>query len=192
MNLSFSRNRLGLAITGAAILLLLAGCGDEPDRAELDLLLQEDPMFHELVRTKVNLETQISGIHKELAAQKTSLDEKIQKLRSDYDASRQAKEKTIGEYEALVRKQRADFAASYDKSREQLQARKRMRADIEKAIREGQSVLDKKEKLAISPKETAEWEERVTNLQVRISPLDAEISALEAQVSLKHKKLKYL
>lgn len=179
-------------MAGAAVLILLAGCGDEPDRAELDLLLQEDPVFHELVRTKVNLETQISGIHKELSAQKTSLDEKIQKLRGDYEASRQAKEKTIGEYEKLLTNQRADFAAGYDKSREQLHARKRMRADMEKAIREGQSVLNKKEKLAISPKETGEWEERVTNLQVRLSPLDAEISALEAQVSLKRKKLKYL
>lgn len=183
--------RLGLA-AGVSLAVLLSGCGNEPDRAELDLLLKEDPAFHELVRTKVNLETQIAGLRKELAEHKTRMDEKILGLRRDYDADRQTKDRSVGEYQALLAGQRRDFAAGYDKARAQLESRKRMRADIEKAIREARGVLAKKDKLAISGREIGEWEERITNLQNRLSPLDAEISALESTVSLKRKKLKYL
>lgn len=171
---------------------LFSGCGDEPDRAELDLLLNEDPVFHELVRTKINLETQIATLRAALASHRTETDEKIRQLKAEHDAQRQTKEKSISDYRALLNGQRRDFETAYNNAREQLEARKRMRADIEKAIREAKGVLAKKDKLAIPGREIGEWEERITNLQNRLPALDAEISTLEASVSLRKKKLKYL
>ncbi len=183
---------LGLAIAGASLIVLLAGCGEEADQAELDLLINEDPVFHELVRTKENLEAQVAGIQKGLAERKRDMDQKVLTLRQTYEADRQAKEQVINEYQGLLKTQKTDFQAGYEKTTALLDSRKRMRADIEKAIREAQGVVAKKDKLAITGKEIGEWQARIENLQNRLGPLDAEISALESLASLKRKKLKYL
>ncbi len=183
---------LGLAIAGASLIVLLAGCGEEADQAELDLLINEDPVFHELVRTKENLEAQVAGIQKGLAERKRDMDQKVLTLRQTYEADRQSKEQVINEYQGLLKTQKTDFQAGYEKTTALLDSRKRMRADIEKAIREAQGVVAKKDKLAITGKEIGEWQARIENLQNRLGPLDAEISALESLASLKRKKLKYL
>jgi|APTNR8051073442_1049403.scaffolds.fasta_scaffold61039_2 chromosome segregation ATPase len=187
-----SLRSLGLALAGASLIVLLSGCGEEADQAELDLLVNEDPVFHELVRTKENLQAQIAGIQKGLADRKRDMDQKVLTLRQTYEADRQSKEQVINEYEGLLKTQKNDFKAGYEKTTALLESRKRMRADIEKAIREAQGVVAKKDKLAITGKEIGEWEARIENLQNRLGPLDAEISALESLASLKRKKLKYL
>lgn len=186
----------GLKLIAAGVVLTLAviaaGCSEKVDQAELDLLLNEDPAFAELVRAKSTLESQVSALQNDLAARKRDMEQKIETMRQTYNADRGGKEQKINEYRSLIKTQKDDFTAGYDKVNAQLDARKQMRADIERAVREAQGVVAKKDKLAITGKEIGEWEARIENLQNRLGPLDAEISALESQASIKRKKLKYL
>ncbi len=182
-----------LAVFCAAFLsAVTSGCSKETDRAELELLVNDDANFAELVRTKTTLEAQAAGLQKAITDRRNDMNQKIQTLQETFEADRKSKEQVINEYRGLVKTQKADFEAGYAKVKDQLESRKKMRGDIERAIREAQSVLDRREKLAITGKEIGEWEARIQNLQDRLGPLDAEISALESLASLKRKKLKYL
>lgn len=176
----------------ALLSVAVAGCGHETDRAELDLLISDDPSFQELIRTKTTLEAQIAGIQKGLAERKRDMDQKIATLQQTYAADRESKEQVIHEYQGLIKTQKTDFEVGYAKVKAQLEARKKMRSDIERAVNEAQGVVAKKDKLAITGKEIGEWEARIANLQDRLGPLNAEISSLESLASLKRKKLKYL
>lgn len=176
----------------SAVMTAVIGCGQAVDQAELDLLAGGDANFAELVRTKQTLESQVAGIQNALAQRRRDMEQKITTLQQTYEADRKSKEQVINEYRALVKTQKADFAAGYEKVKAQLEARKKMRSDIERAIREAQSVVARKDKLAITGKEIGEWEARIQNLQDRLGPLNAEISSLESLASLKQKKLKYL
>lgn len=193
MTLPTRLEKILLAVFCAAFLsAAMSGCSKETDRAELELLANDDAEFAELIRTKTTLEAQVAGLQKGLADRKRDMDQKIQTLQETFAAERKSKEQVINEYQGLVKAQKTDFEAGYAKVKDQLEARKKMRADIEKAIREAQSVVARREKLAITGKEIGEWEARIENLQDRLGPLDAEISALESLASLKRKKLKYL
>ena len=127
-----------------------------------------------------------------LAERKRDMEQKISTLRQTFEADKQSKEQVVNEYAARIKAQKDDFEAGYKKVKDQLEARIKMRSDIEKAIREAQGVVSKKDKLAITGKEIGEWEARIENLQDRLGPLNDEIASLEAQASLKRKKLKYL
>ena len=170
----------------------LSGCAAGTDQAELDLLANDDPAFGELVRVKSALQGQIALIQNGLEERRRDMEQRVAVLRQTYEADRQSKEQVIHEHRSRIKAQKDDFEAGYTQVKSQLQARNRMKSDIEKAIREGENVLSKKDKLAITGKEIGEWEARIENLRGRLGPLQEEINGLETLASLKQKKLKYL
>jgi predicted nucleic acid-binding Zn-ribbon protein len=170
----------------------VCGCSREIDTAELGLLVHEDGVYAELIKAQQGIKGQIAGIQKGLSDRKLDMDQKIATLQQTYEADRQSKEQIVNELKGRLKVQKDDFQAGYLKIKNQLEARIKMRADIQKAIREARGVVAKKDKLAITGKEIGEWQARIENLVGRLGPLDTEISDLESAASLKRKKLKYL
>ena len=171
--------------------LTLTGCSSYGPE-ELDRLTKEDPEFKQMIIARDQMRAQMQLLKEDLLVKKRTLDNQVDHLRAQYDATAKLANQKMDQCQAAIDANRALLKHEIEVSQMRQIAKREEFEGYRKTLSDVQRVLKESKGITFSSQEKQKWQEKLLLLSEKMRPLQEAIEDLGLEIRLKKRKISFL
>lgn len=159
---------------------LVIGC-EYVDKESLDKIIQEDPLFRDILVKKQELDSKIDALLTQLREAKGKADASIRAIQEDFDKQRKEIDSRINGLKKELEPQRMKIRQELETLRITISTKKAVLRDLENTRRNLTNLINQQKAVNVTSEDMTKWQERLAALNSQIDPLIGEIRELEEE-----------
>ncbi|MGB2630463.1 MAG: hypothetical protein WBD24_02860 [Candidatus Omnitrophota bacterium] len=175
----------------SALVLLTQGCAEKRED-RIKEILAHDPSFKSYLDKRDSLQKKMDSQKKAFIQDKMEIEDQVNALREKQISLKEEYTMSIGETKRQLQPEKRRMGQDMMEMKRDLALKKIELNGALRDINEINSLIEKKDKLALTSEEMQTWNDRLSSLVEKKATIMSEISKLEKEIEITREKIKVL
>ena len=183
--------KLTIVLVFVSGLLLAQGCTENREEMEKEIVAH-DSSFQSYIDKRISLQEKLTSEKNSFVQQKLEIEDEINSLKEKELLIKEEHIARIGEIKRQIQPEKRRLSQDLLEMKRKLGLKKIELKGVVRDINEINSLIKRKDKLALTSEEVRTWNDRLSSLIEKKAKISAEISSLDKEIEITRLKIKVM